>query len=33
MPVIPPEKLVSLQKNQENIRNFTLLAHVDHGKV
>ncbi|KAL2311779.1 GTPase Ria1 [Schizosaccharomyces pombe] len=33
MPVIPPEKLVSLQKNQENIRNFTLLAHVDHGKT
>ncbi|EPY50025.1 GTPase Ria1 [Schizosaccharomyces cryophilus OY26] len=33
MPVIPPEQLAPLQSNQNNIRNFTLLAHVDHGKT
>ncbi|EEB07090.1 GTPase Ria1 [Schizosaccharomyces japonicus yFS275] len=33
MPVIPPEKLVSLQKDNARVRNFTLLAHVDHGKT
>ncbi|EPX71808.1 GTPase Ria1 [Schizosaccharomyces octosporus yFS286] len=33
MPVIPPERLAPLQSNQNNIRNFTLLAHVDHGKT
>ncbi|ORY76105.1 GTPase Ria1 [Protomyces lactucae-debilis] len=33
MPVIPAQKLITLQKNPANIRNFCLLAHVDHGKT
>jgi ribosome assembly protein 1 len=33
MPVISPEKLVSLQQNADGIRNICILAHVDHGKT
>ncbi|KAF2276378.1 elongation factor 2 [Westerdykella ornata] len=33
MPVVPPEKLVSLQRAAESIRNICILAHVDHGKT
>lgn len=33
MPLIAPSRLVALQGNPENIRNFCLLAHVDHGKT
>ncbi|KAF2794812.1 P-loop containing nucleoside triphosphate hydrolase protein [Melanomma pulvis-pyrius CBS 109.77] len=33
MPVVPPEKLVSLQQAAEGIRNICILAHVDHGKT
>jgi ribosome assembly protein 1 len=33
MPVITPQKLISLQKSAENIRNICILAHVDHGKT
>ena len=33
MPVVAPAKLVALQNNTNNIRNFCLLAHVDHGKT
>ncbi|KAF2873880.1 P-loop containing nucleoside triphosphate hydrolase protein [Massariosphaeria phaeospora] len=33
MPVVAPEKLVSLQQAAEGIRNICILAHVDHGKT
>ncbi|ORY15236.1 elongation factor 2 [Clohesyomyces aquaticus] len=33
MPVVAPEKLVSLQKAADGIRNICILAHVDHGKT
>ncbi|KAF2112955.1 P-loop containing nucleoside triphosphate hydrolase protein [Lophiotrema nucula] len=33
MPVVAPEKLVSLQNAAEGIRNICILAHVDHGKT
>ncbi|PVI02944.1 P-loop containing nucleoside triphosphate hydrolase protein [Periconia macrospinosa] len=33
MPVVAPEKLVSLQKSAQGIRNICILAHVDHGKT
>jgi len=33
MPVVPPEKLVSLQHAAASIRNICILAHVDHGKT
>ncbi|KAF2706018.1 P-loop containing nucleoside triphosphate hydrolase protein [Pleomassaria siparia CBS 279.74] len=33
MPVVPPEKLVSLQQAAGSIRNICILAHVDHGKT
>jgi ribosome assembly protein 1 len=33
MPVVTPEKLVSLQRNPDGIRNICILAHVDHGKT
>ncbi|KAF2189047.1 putative ribosome biogenesis protein Ria1 [Zopfia rhizophila CBS 207.26] len=33
MPIVAPEKLVSLQQAAEGIRNICILAHVDHGKT
>lgn len=33
MPVVSPEKLVSLQHAEDYIRNICILAHVDHGKT
>ncbi|KAF1847027.1 P-loop containing nucleoside triphosphate hydrolase protein [Cucurbitaria berberidis CBS 394.84] len=33
MPVVPSDKLVSLQQSPEGIRNICILAHVDHGKT
>ncbi|KAF1937924.1 P-loop containing nucleoside triphosphate hydrolase protein [Clathrospora elynae] len=33
MPVVPSDKLVSLQQAAEGIRNICILAHVDHGKT
>ncbi|KAF2201376.1 P-loop containing nucleoside triphosphate hydrolase protein [Delitschia confertaspora ATCC 74209] len=33
MPVVAPEKLVSLQQAAEGVRNICILAHVDHGKT
>ncbi|KAJ2773804.1 Cytoplasmic GTPase/eEF2-like protein (ribosomal biogenesis), partial [Coemansia nantahalensis] len=33
MPVVPPAKLVELQRNAQCIRNVCVLAHVDHGKT
>ncbi|KAG6039853.1 hypothetical protein E4U41_001963 [Claviceps citrina] len=33
MPVITPEKLASLQRQPNDIRNICILAHVDHGKT
>ncbi|PSN65884.1 P-loop containing nucleoside triphosphate hydrolase protein [Corynespora cassiicola Philippines] len=33
MPVVAPEKLVSLHRDAEGIRNICILAHVDHGKT
>ncbi|KAL9598826.1 MAG: hypothetical protein Q9219_004245 [cf. Caloplaca sp. 3 TL-2023] len=33
MPVVNPEKLVSLQHHADEIRNLCILAHVDHGKT
>ncbi|KAI9736918.1 MAG: Cytoplasmic GTPase/eEF2-like protein (ribosomal biogenesis) [Claussenomyces sp. TS43310] len=33
MPVVSPEKLVSLQRDADGIRNICILAHVDHGKT
>ncbi|OCK80396.1 P-loop containing nucleoside triphosphate hydrolase protein [Lepidopterella palustris CBS 459.81] len=33
MPVVSPEKLISLQRAAEDIRNICILAHVDHGKT
>ncbi|KAI9304322.1 hypothetical protein BJ944DRAFT_240655 [Cunninghamella echinulata] len=33
MPAITPTQLLTLQKNNKNIRNICILAHVDHGKT
>src|SRR5690242_13901694 len=33
MPVVTPDKLVSLQRAPEDVRNICILAHVDHGKT
>ncbi|OAQ90576.1 ribosome biogenesis protein Ria1 [Purpureocillium lilacinum] len=33
MPVVNPEKLASLQRQSNDIRNICILAHVDHGKT
>ncbi|UNI16406.1 Cytoplasmic GTPase/eEF2-like protein (ribosomal bioproteinsis) [Purpureocillium takamizusanense] len=33
MPVVNPEKLASLQRQSDDIRNICILAHVDHGKT
>lgn len=33
MPLISPEKLVTLQRVPDRIRNICILAHVDHGKT
>jgi ribosome assembly protein 1 len=33
MPVVPSDKLVSLQQAADGIRNICILAHVDHGKT
>ncbi|KAF4470879.1 elongation factor 2 [Fusarium albosuccineum] len=33
MPVVTPEKLASLQRQSNDIRNICILAHVDHGKT
>ncbi|KAK0388467.1 hypothetical protein NLU13_4711 [Sarocladium strictum] len=33
MPVVTPEKLASLQRQADDIRNICILAHVDHGKT
>ncbi|KAH7139082.1 elongation factor 2 [Dendryphion nanum] len=33
MPVVGPDKLISLQQAAEGIRNICILAHVDHGKT
>ncbi|RYP69374.1 hypothetical protein DL770_008257 [Monosporascus sp. CRB-9-2] len=33
MPVVSPEKLVSLQQHADDVRNICILAHVDHGKT
>jgi ribosome assembly protein 1 len=33
MPVVSPEKLVTLQRAPEGVRNICILAHVDHGKT
>ncbi|KAF7545731.1 hypothetical protein G7Z17_g8962 [Cylindrodendrum hubeiense] len=33
MPVVTPERLASLQRQSNDIRNICILAHVDHGKT
>ncbi|KAL6399042.1 Ribosome assembly protein 1 [Ilyonectria robusta] len=33
MPVVTPEKLASLQRQSNDVRNICILAHVDHGKT
>lgn len=33
MPVVTPEKLASLQRQSQDVRNICILAHVDHGKT
>ncbi|KAH6664351.1 putative ribosome biogenesis protein Ria1, partial [Plectosphaerella plurivora] len=33
MPVVTPEKLASLQRHANDVRNICILAHVDHGKT
>ncbi|KAH8178597.1 elongation factor tu GTP binding domain-containing protein [Sarocladium implicatum] len=33
MPVVTPEKLASLQRQADDVRNICILAHVDHGKT
>ncbi|KAL7945820.1 P-loop containing nucleoside triphosphate hydrolase protein [Trichoderma barbatum] len=33
MPVVTPDKLASLQKQSQDVRNICILAHVDHGKT
>ncbi|KAL6890927.1 P-loop containing nucleoside triphosphate hydrolase protein [Trichoderma evansii] len=33
MPIVTPEKLASLQKQSQDVRNICILAHVDHGKT
>ncbi|RDA89889.1 hypothetical protein CP533_6243 [Ophiocordyceps camponoti-saundersi (nom. inval.)] len=33
MPIVTPEKLASLQRQSQDIRNICILAHVDHGKT
>ncbi|SPJ73041.1 probable translation elongation factor eEF4 [Fusarium torulosum] len=33
MPVVTPDKLASLQRQSNDIRNICILAHVDHGKT
>jgi ribosome assembly protein 1 len=33
MPVVTPDKLASLQRQSQDVRNICILAHVDHGKT
>ncbi|KAK7402605.1 Cytoplasmic GTPase/eEF2-like protein (ribosomal biogenesis) [Neonectria punicea] len=33
MPVVTPDKLASLQRQSNDVRNICILAHVDHGKT
>lgn len=33
MPVVDTKELVLLQKQQQQVRNICILAHVDHGKT
>lgn len=33
MPAITPAQISTLQRNNKNIRNICILAHVDHGKT
>lgn len=33
MPVVSPEKLATLQRHADDVRNICILAHVDHGKT
>ncbi|KAI8086124.1 uncharacterized protein BX664DRAFT_386577 [Halteromyces radiatus] len=33
MPAITPQQIGNLQRNNKNIRNICILAHVDHGKT
>jgi ribosome assembly protein 1 len=28
MPVVPPERLIQLQQNADNVRNICIMAHV-----
>ncbi|KAF2835415.1 P-loop containing nucleoside triphosphate hydrolase protein [Patellaria atrata CBS 101060] len=33
MPVVNPDKLITLQQASQDVRNICILAHVDHGKT